>query len=101
MLALWNSLPGVQLLKGFKIRKIALSRIWSRISAGAVAGPTPTRHRPDTEALICHARANARDLLNLGPIRKTGPPNRKGLLASAGSCHSHPEWAYLCSANIP
>jgi len=44
LVEIWNSLPGVKPLKGFKSAKAAISRIWARIQhLGVPAKPQPER----------------------------------------------------------
>ena len=45
-MGLWNSLPGVEPVKGFKSAKVAANRIWDRIQRLGEAAPLPARRVP-------------------------------------------------------
>ena len=60
LVEIWNSLPGVTPVKGFKSAKVAASRIWQRIqSLGEVARPAPEPVGPTKRKAPQKAKSSA------------------------------------------
>jgi hypothetical protein len=61
LVAIWNSLPGVQAVKGFKSAKSAAGRIWERIQKlDEAAQPEPDAAKPETESAKPKAEKKAK-----------------------------------------
>lgn len=80
LVALWNSLPGVQPLKGFKSRKMALSRIWKRLLMLGVRN-TETQKATTATRRPHVAKAKAKLGKNAATAKKTRKPPSKAKIA--------------------
>ena len=79
LVAIWNSLPGVKPVKGFKSANAAVSRIWERIQ-GLGSPPRPRRNprsrRPTRRPRVAHRRPRARPPRPRQPRRPPPPRTR-------------------------
>jgi len=58
LIEIWNSLPGVQPVRKFTSRKVAVRRIWAAIQGLSPAGGEPSKDEPPrTGATRAHAKA--------------------------------------------
>jgi hypothetical protein len=76
LVSIWNSLPGVPAVKGFKSAKSAAGRIWERIQKlGEAAQPESDAAKPETESAKPKTERKG----------KRGTPAAKGVPAKAKS----------------
>ena len=84
LVEIWNSLPGVKPLKGFKSAKAAISRIWARIQhLGQPAKPQPERKARGSAHAAKGAPAKAKANQKATPAKRTAQPPRKATVKKA------------------
>ncbi len=86
LIAIWNSLPGVKPVKGFKSAKVAGSRIWERVqSLGEPAKPKAERKAQRGAQAAKGAPAKPKATKKAKPAKNAPKPPRKAKTGKAKS----------------
>jgi hypothetical protein len=84
LVEIWNSLPGVKPLQGFKSAKAAISRIWARIQhLGEPAKPQTERKARGSAQAAKGAPAKAKARQKATPAKRAAKPPKKATLRKA------------------
>jgi hypothetical protein len=88
LVAIWNSLPGVTLVKGFKNAKSAAGRIWERVQKlGEPEKPKPEEPEPKAARKVKGGAQAAKGAPAKGTASKKATAAKK-----AKACLTFPDW---------